>query len=94
MFVSIAPTNSLLVQVFDSSVITLICILLEEQANGAATRFLPRTCGLLRDSCGNPKLSGRDADDPLEVEGKVALVQKAYAEARHQSRPAAERGLI
>ncbi|MEY2605308.1 MAG: hypothetical protein QOH31_3124 [Verrucomicrobiota bacterium] len=55
----------------------LICVLLEEQANGPAARFLPRACGLLRDSCGNPKLSRRDADDPLEVKGKMALVREA-----------------
>ena len=67
VFSNIALTNSLLVQVFDSSAITLICILLEKQANGAAARFLPRACGLLRDSCGNPELSRRDADDPLAV---------------------------
>jgi len=53
---------------------------LAEQASRQAARFLPGACGLLPDSCGNPKLSQRDADDPLKVKGKVALVQEADAE--------------
>ena len=39
-----------------------------------ASESLAETCGLLRYSCGNLKLSRRDADDPLEVKGKMALV--------------------
>jgi hypothetical protein len=43
-------------------------------------RFLVGTDLLLEDSCGNPKLSRRDADDPLKVQGKMALVREANAE--------------
>jgi hypothetical protein len=35
---------------------------------------------MLSDSCGNPKLPRRDADDPLEVKGKMALVGEADAQ--------------
>src|SRR3984893_15122959 len=45
-------------------------------------QILARACGLLRFSCGNPKLSRRDAGDPLEVKGKIAVVREADA-ARH-----------
>ena len=46
----------------------------------SASEFLPELAGLLPDSCGNPKLSRRDADDPLEMKGKLALVREADAE--------------
>jgi hypothetical protein len=36
--------------------------------------------GLLRDSCGKPKLSRCEADEPLEVKGELALVREADAE--------------
>jgi hypothetical protein len=36
-------------------------------------------CKLLLRSCGNTKLSRSDADDPLEVKGKLALVREADA---------------
>ncbi len=41
-----------------------------------------RFSGLLmpRSSRRDPKLSRRDADDPLEVKGKLALVREADAE--------------
>jgi len=42
--------------------------LLEEHANGLGVRVLAEACGLLRFSCGSPKLSCRHADDPLKVE--------------------------
>jgi len=48
--------------------------------NRLGIRVLAGACGLLRFSCGNPKLSRRDADDPLEVKGKMALVWEADAE--------------
>jgi hypothetical protein len=35
---------------------------------------------MLSDSCGNPKLPRRVADDPLEVKGKMALVGEADAQ--------------
>ena len=35
---------------------------------------------MLSDSCGNPKLPWRDADDPLEVKAEMALVREAGAE--------------
>jgi hypothetical protein len=34
----------------------------------------------LRDSCRKQKLSRRDADDPLEMKGKLALVRETDAE--------------
>jgi hypothetical protein len=40
----------------------------------------PGACGLSRFSCANPKLSRRDADDPLELKGKLALVREPDAE--------------
>lgn len=43
-------------------------------------RVLGESCVFLGDSCGSPKLSRRDADDPLEVKGKMALVREAGAE--------------
>jgi hypothetical protein len=45
--------------------------LLDEHANALGVRVLPRACGLLRFSCGNPKLSRRDPDHPLEAKGKI-----------------------
>src|SRR5258708_9302651 len=63
-----------------SDATTLIRVLLDEHANRLGVRVLARACGLLRFSCGNPKLSRRDADDPLEVRGKMALVREAGAE--------------
>jgi hypothetical protein len=42
-------------------------------------RVLGRAGGLLRFSGGNPKLSRRDAGDPLEVKGKIAVVREACA---------------
>ena len=53
---------------------------LRSMLTGLGIRVLAGTCGLLRYSCGNPKLSRRDADDPLEVKGKMALVREADAE--------------
>jgi hypothetical protein len=47
---------------------------------GLSVRVLGGACGLLRCSCGNPKLSRRDADHPLEVKRKLALVREADAE--------------
>src|SRR5260221_3706522 len=63
-----------------SDATTLIRVLLDEHANRLGVRVLARAWGLLRFSCGNPNLSGRDADDPLEVRGKMALVREAGAE--------------
>jgi hypothetical protein len=60
--------------------IVLSRVLLEEHAN--RTRHLS-SCRSLRTfarSCGNPKLTRRDADDPLEVKRKMALVREAGAE--------------
>ena len=45
--------------------------------------FLSATKGgvlLLRDSCGTQKLSWRDADDPLKLKAKMALIREAGAE--------------
>ena len=45
--------------------------------------FLLATKGgvlLLRDSCGTQKLSWRDADDPLKLKAKMALIREAGAE--------------
>ena len=47
---------------------------------GLGLRVLASACGLLCRSCGNPKLSRRAADDPLEMRGKLALVREADAE--------------
>src|SRR5260221_9198938 len=58
----------------------LICVLLGEYPNRLGVRVLAGACELLSDSCGHPKLSRRDADDPLEVRGKMALVREAGAE--------------
>jgi hypothetical protein len=63
-----------------SDAITLIRVLLGGQANGLGVRVLAEACGLLRDSCRKPKLSRRDADDPLEVKRKMALVCEAGPE--------------
>jgi hypothetical protein len=41
-------------------------VLLQEHPNGLGLRGLGGGCVLLGDSCGSPKLSRRDADDPLE----------------------------
>jgi hypothetical protein len=43
-------------------------------------RSLGNDPGPLGDSCGNPKLSRRDANHPLEVKGKLALVREAWAQ--------------
>jgi hypothetical protein len=51
---------------FDCDAITPIRVLLDEHANGLGVRVLAGACGLSRYSCGNPNLSRRDADDPLE----------------------------
>ena len=39
--------------------------------------FIARTCGLLGVSCGPAELSGRDADNALEIVGELALVSEA-----------------
>src|SRR5262245_50251882 len=44
---------------------------------GDALASLGGTCGQLGGSCGRPELPGRDADQPLEVVGKLALVREA-----------------
>ena len=44
---------------------------------GIALRSLDETCGALGDSCGRPELPRRDADQPLEVMGELALVREA-----------------
>jgi hypothetical protein len=72
--------SSFFVQCFDSDTITLIPVLLHQHANGVGVRVLAGACGLSRYSCGNPKLSRRDADDPLEVKRKMTLVREAAAE--------------
>jgi hypothetical protein len=46
---------------------------------GVALRSLDETCGALGDSCGRPELPRRDADEPLEVTGELALVREAGA---------------
>jgi hypothetical protein len=66
--------------VFECDAITAIRVLLDEHANGLGVRVLAGACGLLRFYCGNPKLYRRDADDSLEVKGKLALVREADAE--------------
>src|SRR3984893_15890183 len=66
--------------IMHSDATTLIRVLLDEHANRLGVRVLAGACGLLRFSCGNPKLSRRDADDPLEVRGKMALVREAGTE--------------
>jgi hypothetical protein len=68
---------SFFVQFFDCDAITSIRVLLDEHANGLAVRVLAPVCGLLGFSCGNPKLTRRDADDPLEVKAELALVREA-----------------
>ena len=44
---------------------------------GVVLRFLGSICDLLGDSCGRPELPRRDADEPLEVRGELALVREA-----------------
>src|SRR5262245_63327835 len=44
---------------------------------GVALWVLGGACGLLGDSCGRPELPRRDADQPLEVVGELALVREA-----------------
>src|SRR5580704_16888731 len=50
-----------------------------ENGKRFALRFLGGTCGLLCESCGRPELPRRDADEPLEVMGELALVREAGA---------------
>jgi hypothetical protein len=57
----------------DCDAITSIRVLLDEHAKGVGVRVLAGACGLSRFSCGNPKLSRPDADDPLEVKGKKLI---------------------
>src|ERR1700751_5192962 len=44
------------------------------------SEILGGACGLLPRSCGNTKRARCDADDPLEVKGKSALVREPDAE--------------
>jgi hypothetical protein len=44
-------------------VIALIRVRLEAHTSGLAIPVLAAACALLRDSCGNPKLSRRDVDE-------------------------------
>src|ERR1700730_2602771 len=76
--------SSLLVQFFDSDTITLIPVLLDQHANGLGVRVLVGACGLLWRSCGNPKLSRRDADDPLEVK-LASLTSGQFSDSRKNS---------
>ena len=43
------------------------------------SEFLVKFADYLPRSCGSPKPSRRDADDPLEVKGKFALIREADA---------------
>ena len=47
-------------------------VLLEVHTNGLDVRVLDRACGLLRYSCGNPKLSRRAAECLYFQSGKTA----------------------
>ena len=46
-------------------------------SKGVVLPFLGGTCGLSGDSCGRAELPRRDADEPLEVTGELALVREA-----------------
>jgi hypothetical protein len=71
------------------SALTLVCLpsahvgisrrpaLLMGNGKGVALPFLGGTCGQLGDACGRPELPRRDADEPLEVMGELALVREA-----------------
>src|SRR5262249_11700751 len=51
--------------------------LLLGNGKGPTLGLLGGTCDLLGDSCGRPELPRRDADNPLEVTGELALVREA-----------------
>jgi hypothetical protein len=61
-----ATADSFFVQFFDGDAIKLIRVPLDEHANGLGVRVLVGACGVLRYSCGNPKLSRRDAEVRLK----------------------------
>ena len=48
----------------------------QQNDKGVAVRFVGGTCGLLGHSCGHPEPPRRDADEPLEVLGDLALVRE------------------